>query len=248
MRDGPRSFSRDSTCPAILRNLPSEPTRFRLPGCHRLWPIVPDRSTSVLVCNSPALRPGRPYNPVMQARRFGLFRVRSPLLAESLLFSFPAGTEMVHFPALPSPTYGFSRRYPGISRGGLPHSEISGSTPVCGSPKLFAAYHVLHRLLAPRHPPYALSSLTFTLTLLMWSENYRLQDIQLSKIRRGALHPEPRAANRWRPCGSLIAGPRGPPHRSRGGASCAPQMQRSRRGTVHPAAKPIGSPSRSPRP
>ena len=29
-----------------------------------------------------------------------------------------------------------------------------------GSPKLFAANHVLLRLLAPRHPPYALSSLT----------------------------------------------------------------------------------------
>ena len=43
-----------------------------------------------------------PYNPIVQARWFGLFRVRSPLLAESLLFSIPAGTEMVHFPALPS--------------------------------------------------------------------------------------------------------------------------------------------------
>ena len=43
-----------------------------------------------------------PYNPEVQALRFGLFRVRSPLLAESLLFSIPAGTEMVHFPALPS--------------------------------------------------------------------------------------------------------------------------------------------------
>src|SRR5438874_12442679 len=43
-----------------------------------------------------------PYNPTEQARWFGLFRVRSPLLAESLLFSIPAGTEMVHFPALPS--------------------------------------------------------------------------------------------------------------------------------------------------
>ena len=32
--------------------------------------------------------------------------------------------------------------------------------PVSGSPKLFAAYHVLHRLSLPRHPPYALSSLT----------------------------------------------------------------------------------------
>ena len=67
---------------------------------------------------------------------------------------------MVHFPALSSSTYGFSRGYPGISRGGFPHSEISGSKPVCGSPKLIAAYHVLHRLLVPRHPPYALSSLT----------------------------------------------------------------------------------------
>ena len=43
-----------------------------------------------------------PYNPTVQARWFGLFRVRSPLLAESLLFSVPAGTEMVHFPALSS--------------------------------------------------------------------------------------------------------------------------------------------------
>ena len=47
-----------------------------------------------------------------------------------------------------------------MSLSGLPHSEILGSKPVCGSPKLFAAYHVLHRLLAPRHSPYALSSLT----------------------------------------------------------------------------------------
>jgi hypothetical protein len=37
-------------------------------------------------------------NPDMQARRFGLFRVRSPLLAESLLISTPPGTEMFHFP------------------------------------------------------------------------------------------------------------------------------------------------------
>ena len=79
-----------------------EPVICRLPGCHRLWPIVPDRSTSRLVAHSLALKPDRPYNPTVQARWFGLFRVRSPLLAESLLFSIPAGTEMVHFPALSS--------------------------------------------------------------------------------------------------------------------------------------------------
>jgi hypothetical protein len=43
-----------------------------------------------------------PYNPTVQARWFGLVRVRSPLLAESLLFSVPVGTEMVHFPTLSS--------------------------------------------------------------------------------------------------------------------------------------------------
>src|SRR5437868_1526738 len=79
-----------------------EPLSCRLPGYHRLWPIVPDRSTNCVVGNSLALKPVRPYNPTVQAQWFGLIRVRSPLLAESLLFSIPAGTEMVHFPALPS--------------------------------------------------------------------------------------------------------------------------------------------------
>ena len=43
---------------------------------------------------------------------------------------------------------------------GFPHSDIPGSKLVCSSPRLIAAYHVLRRLLVPRHPPCALSSLT----------------------------------------------------------------------------------------
>ncbi len=43
--------------------------------------------------------------------------------------------------------------------GGFPHSEIPGSKPVRGSPGLIAAYHVLHRLSAPRHPPDTLMAL-----------------------------------------------------------------------------------------
>ena len=46
----------------------------------------------------------------------------------------------------------------GLQPAGLPHSDIPGSKPVCGSPGLFAAYHVLPRLLKPRHPPFALLS------------------------------------------------------------------------------------------
>ena len=41
----------------------------------------------------------------------GLFPVRSPLLRESHLMSFPPGTEMFHFPGFASTTYVFSRRY-----------------------------------------------------------------------------------------------------------------------------------------
>src|ERR1700691_2352074 len=106
----------------------------------------------------------RSYNPDVQAHRFGLFRFRSPLLSESRLIYFPPGTEMVHFP-------GFARTHLYIQRAVywfyqyvFPHSEIPGSKPACGSPGLIAACHVLHRLLAPRHPPYALSSLTIKLT------------------------------------------------------------------------------------
>ena len=50
---------------------------------------------------------------------------------------------------------------------GLPHSEIPGSKVVCTSPRLFAAYHVFHRLHVPRHPPYALSSFTKVSFLFM---------------------------------------------------------------------------------
>jgi hypothetical protein len=42
---------------------------------------------------------------------------------------------------------------------GFPHSGIAGSKPTCGSPTLIAAYHALHRLSVPRHPPCALISL-----------------------------------------------------------------------------------------
>ncbi len=43
--------------------------------------------------------------------------------------------------------------------GGFPHSEIRGSKVVRTSPRLIAAYHVLHRLSAPRHPPNTLKAL-----------------------------------------------------------------------------------------
>ena len=99
-----------------------------------------------------------------RSNRFRLLRFRSPLLSQSRFLSFPPGTEMVHFP-------GFARARLWIHRAvwrfyphGFPHSEIPGSMPACGSPRLIAACHVLLRLLLPRHPPCALSSLTIKFT------------------------------------------------------------------------------------
>jgi hypothetical protein len=107
------------------------------------------------------LRPDGPYNPGEHAPRFGLIRVRSPLLAESLTcFLFLEVLRwFTSLRCLPRP-YVFRSGYSGINRSGFPHSDIPGSKPACGSPGLIAACHVLHRLLVPRHSPYALSSLT----------------------------------------------------------------------------------------
>src|SRR6202040_1663530 len=71
---------------------------------------------------------------------------------------------MVHFPGFARTLLYIQRAVAWFYQTGFPHSEIPGSKLACSSPGLIAACHVLHRLLAPRHPPYALSSLTIKLT------------------------------------------------------------------------------------
>ena len=78
--------------------------------------------------------------------------------------SFPPATEMFQFAGFASHGYEFTMRY--SRRSGLPHSEIRGSKPIGGSPQLIAAYHVLHRLLAPRHPPNALLTLDLHVSVI----------------------------------------------------------------------------------
>ena len=126
-------------------------------------------SATVWLCNFPGRLPPPPsesHDPRkatpagLTLCEFRLFRFRSPLLTESLLLSFPPGTEMVHFPGFALTSLCVQLAVTGFYPAGFPHSEISGSRVVCTSPELIAAYHVLHRLHAPRHPPCALSSLT----------------------------------------------------------------------------------------
>ena len=102
-----------------------------------------------------------PTTPIAPKRdRFGLLPVRSPLLRESRLFSFPVTTKMFQFI-----TYASLLMHVILSLqlSGLSHSEIPGSMVICTLPGLIAAYHVLHRLREPRHPPVALFLLFFCL-------------------------------------------------------------------------------------
>ena len=69
-----------------------------------------------------------------------------------------------------------------MPRKGLPHSEISGSRPICGSPEHIAAYHVLHRLLTPSHPPQTLRSLTL-LSFLEPNRHIAMTCIDLKMVR-----------------------------------------------------------------
>ena len=99
-----------------------------------------------------------PATPIMQRLpaithdRFGLFRVRSPLLTESLLFSLPVGTEMFHFPTFPLPALYIQAGITGSSPAGFPHSEILGSKFVYQLPEAY------RRLLRPSSAPIAKAS------------------------------------------------------------------------------------------
>ena len=55
-----------------------------------------------------------------------------------------------------SPRWPLLKQMSCLQHDGLSHSEIGGSTVICTYPPLIAAYHVLHRLSEPRHPPSAL--------------------------------------------------------------------------------------------
>ena len=102
----------------------------RLRGCHPLRPAFPDRSTSL-------------------DQTTGLLRFRSPLLAESLLMSFPPGTEMFQFPGFASRTYVFSTGSPcgGVSPFGHPRINDRSHLP--------AAFRSVPR---PSSPPGAKAS------------------------------------------------------------------------------------------
>ena len=105
--------------------------------------------------------PAGPQPRITCVMRFGLIRVRSPLLTDSRLISLPGTTKMFQFAPCPTVDYTCSSTAgQAFTLTGFPHSDICGSRDICSSPQLFAACHVLLRLQSPRHSPCALCSLT----------------------------------------------------------------------------------------
>ncbi len=128
-----------------------------------------DTSTSHCLCNSVpdlVLRLSGPTTPNWQRHqaltpvRFGLFPFRSPLLRESHLLSLPRGTQMFQFPRFPPLVLFYSDQgHTPLRVRGFPIRTSTDRSLIGSSPRLIAAFHVLHRHQAPRHPPLALCSL-----------------------------------------------------------------------------------------
>ena len=94
LRDGPRGFRQDSSCPAVLRYPPLH-SRIAPTGVSPAPPGLP-RPFGFSCCRYA----GGPTTPgVPRHAGFGLRPFRSPLLRTSIFLSFPAGTEMFQFPA-----------------------------------------------------------------------------------------------------------------------------------------------------
>ncbi len=102
-------FRQDFTCPALLKDFYA----LSHTGLSPISPDFPDRSATDI-------------------KTTGLFRVRSPLLAESLLMSFPPGTEMFQFPGFASTHYVFMCRssYEGVAPFGYPRIKACSRLPM----------------------------------------------------------------------------------------------------------------------
>ena len=125
---------------------------FRLRGHYPLWRRFPATSAIKTIGNSSRTSTKLiPYNPAFRRKRFGLFPFRLPLFRVSLelcslytsirikrtqliLFSFPPGTEMFHFPGFA--LKGVTPRVSAEAEG-FPHSDISGSKATNRLPEAF---------------------------------------------------------------------------------------------------------------
>ena len=142
----PRSSDRISRVPPYL----IRPIKLPIRGCHPLWRTFPDPSGHSHGSAGPrSLATTRGVS--VDFLSSGYLDVSVPrVCSKTPMYS---GLKYLVLPII-----NYRSNYNEQS-GGFPHSEIHGSKPIPGSPWLNAGYHVLHRLLLPRHPPNALFAL-----------------------------------------------------------------------------------------
>ena len=136
LRDGPRRFGQDSTCPALLR-------------CHlRYFTVIrTGLSPSTVALSNTFWFPKVSLLMVLQPRHvrkhigLGSAPFARHYSGYRLFFLFLRVLRCFSSPGSPTLTSVLD-----LQSSGLPHSDIRGSIPVCRSPRLFAAYHVFHRL------------------------------------------------------------------------------------------------------
>ena len=144
-------WSRRIRAEFLVFRVTQDTTRLQLASSTGLSPSMVELSRSFLSqasCHSVGLQP---HDCVATGMVWALPRSLATTGGIINLFSLPAGTKMFQFPA-------FALCYcivTVLQTAGLSHSEILGSKIICIYPRLIAAYHVLHRLREPRHPPCA---------------------------------------------------------------------------------------------
>ena len=153
-----RSSDRISRVPPYL----IRPIMLPVRGCHPLWPDFP-------VCSSHIHGSAGPRS-LAATRGVSIDVLSSGYLDVSVPRVCFYNPMYSGYKYLVQPVIDCLRNNNKLS-GGLPHSEIPGSKLILSSPGLIAEYHVLHRLLLPRHSPNAL----FALDLIQKKTGSRLR-------------------------------------------------------------------------
>ena len=159
---------RVSRVPRYLGVRSRKTIRFRLQDFHLLWSAVPGCSTNELFCNFPTAPKRHPieshdpeYTTLSGLHILGLgcspFARR--YLGNHCCFLFLGLLRCFSSSRSPLQSMYSIADVPALPGTGFPIQKSPGQSLFSSSPKLIAAYHVFHRILAPRHPPFALSSL-----------------------------------------------------------------------------------------
>ena len=134
---GRPGFRQGFPCPAVLRYRPAESSPCRVRGFHPLCQAFPKPFRYAEVFFSPPRFNARTALQPHPRGWFGLLRFRSPLLPESLLFSFPGVLRWFSSPGSASAPYVFRRRMTGSRPPGYP-IRPSADPRMCAPPHGFS--------------------------------------------------------------------------------------------------------------